>query len=73
MEKYRHVPRPKEAQADNEMRITSQGAIENYIQYAATILLEKKKPDLIIKSTGNAIPKAVILAEALKRRIKGLY
>ena len=63
----------EETYTDNEVRITSQGVISNYILYAATILLEKKQPELIIKSTGNAIPKAVILAETLKRRIKGLH
>ncbi|CAD2104424.1 DNA/RNA-binding protein Alba 1, putative [Plasmodium vinckei brucechwatti] len=58
---------------EDEMRITSTGRMTNYVNYGAKILGEEDKKSLKIKATGNAIGKAVTLAEIIKRRFKGLH
>lgn len=58
---------------EDEMRITSTGRMINYVNYAAKLLGEEEKKSIKIKATGNAIAKAVTLAEVVKRRFKGLH
>jgi len=73
MEKYRKVPREKTIIKEDEIRVTSGGRLPNYIAYAAKIFYEQKKNAVVVKATGNAIARAVTLAEILKRRIPGLH
>ncbi|KAL0907003.1 hypothetical protein M5K25_025538 [Dendrobium thyrsiflorum] len=75
MDRYQRVekPRPESAINENEIRITSQGLIRNYISYATSLLQEKRAREIALKAMGQAINKAVALAEILKNRIPGLH
>ncbi|KAK3009677.1 hypothetical protein RJ639_013666 [Escallonia herrerae] len=75
MDRYQRVERrrPEEPIGDNEMRITAQGLIRNYITYATTLLQEKQAKEIVLKAMGQAISKTVAITEILKKRIPGLY
>lgn len=75
MDRYQRVekPRPEEPINENEIRITAQGLIRNYISYATTLLQEKQAREIILKAMGQAISKTVVIAEIIKKRIPGLY
>ncbi|CAD5191595.1 unnamed protein product [Musa acuminata subsp. malaccensis] len=75
MDRYQRVekPRPESAIDENEIRITSQGLIRNYVSYATSLLEEKRVREIVIKAMGQAISKAVTIAEIIKKRIPGLY
>eukprot|EP00916_Digyalum_oweni_P023644 GHVL01039225.1.p1 GENE.GHVL01039225.1~~GHVL01039225.1.p1 ORF type:complete len:240 (-),score=68.23 GHVL01039225.1:100-819(-) len=73
MEKYRAVPRPKATVGDMEIRVSSRGRIGTFVDYATRVLNEVNNDHVIIRSTGNAISRAVLVAEMLKRRVDGLY
>jgi len=75
MDKYRRVPKQKETEAkpDNEIRVTAVGSVSAYVSFAAKVFNEMSKDDLVVKATGNALAKAVTLAEVIKRRFKGLH
>ena len=47
--------------------------VSSYITYAGKIFNELSKDTMVIKATGNALPKAVQVAEVIKRRFKGLH
>ncbi len=53
--------------------MTSKGQIKKYLGYALRILTKTDMRDLIIKATGNAIVKALILIEIVKRRVGDLH
>lgn len=59
--------------AENEIRITSQGRMRNYITYAMTLLQEKEADQIVFKAMGRAINKAVTIVELIKRRVVGLH
>eukprot|EP00026_Physarum_polycephalum_P009305 Phypoly_transcript_09423.p1 GENE.Phypoly_transcript_09423~~Phypoly_transcript_09423.p1 ORF type:complete len:328 (+),score=51.45 Phypoly_transcript_09423:194-1177(+) len=79
MDKYRRVEKPKSDLTDireNEVRITTQGKMRNYISYATNLLSEqgeKQASEIILKAMGRAINKTVTIAEIIKRRIQGLH
>ncbi|XP_038888002.1 protein FAM98A-like isoform X3 [Benincasa hispida] len=75
MDRYQKVekPKPESPINENEIRITSQGAIRNYITYASTLLQEKRVREIVLKAMGQAISKAVAIAEILKKRISRLH
>uniref|UniRef100_A0A5B7ATY0 DNA/RNA-binding protein Alba-like domain-containing protein n=1 Tax=Davidia involucrata TaxID=16924 RepID=A0A5B7ATY0_DAVIN len=75
MDRYQRVekPRPEEPINENEIRITAQGLIRNYISYAASLLQEKRAREIVLKAMGQAISKTVAIAEIIKKRIPGLY
>jgi len=77
MEKYKRVEKnkqPEEAISENEIRITTQGKMRNYISYATNLFgPEKKQTVIVLKAMGRAINKTVTVAEILKRRIAGLH
>jgi DNA-binding protein len=52
---------------ENEIRIAAKGEIRNYVNYAKKTL--EKHAELKISATGNAISKALILIEVVKREI----
>eukprot|EP01067_Filipodium_phascolosomae_P008628 Filipodium_phascolosomae@DN7403_c0_g1_i1.p1 len=72
MEKYRLVPKAKELVGEHEIRVSSAGRIAAYISYAFR-LFEQDKQEITVTATGNAIPRAVVVVELLKRRIPGLH
>nr|XP_029118316.1 5'-3' exoribonuclease 2 isoform X1 [Elaeis guineensis] len=75
MDRYQRVekPRAEEPINENEIRITAQGRIRNYITYATTLLQEKGSEKIVLKAMGRAINKTVMIAELIKRRIVGLH
>ncbi|XP_035538572.1 5'-3' exoribonuclease 2-like [Juglans regia] len=56
----------------NEIRITSQGRMRNYITYAMSLLQEKDLSEIVFKAMGRAINKTVTIVELIKR-IVGLH
>ncbi|KAK6939308.1 DNA/RNA-binding protein Alba-like, partial [Dillenia turbinata] len=75
MDRYQRVEKPRaETPIDeNEIRITSQGRMRNYITYAMTLLQEKGSNEVVFKAMGRAINKTVTIVELIKRRIVGLH
>ncbi|CAK9323618.1 unnamed protein product [Citrullus colocynthis] len=75
MDRYQKVekPKPESPINENEIRITSQGAIRNYITYASTLLQDKRVKEIVLKAMGQAISKAVAIAEILKKRTPRLH
>jgi len=78
MDKYRREEKPKSELSDikeNEIRITTQGKMRNYITYATNLLTEPTKPavEIVLKAMGRAINKTVTIAEIIKRRVGGLH
>ncbi|KAG2716819.1 hypothetical protein I3760_03G145300 [Carya illinoinensis] len=75
MDRYQRVqkPKPESPINENEIRITTQGAIRNYISYATTLLQEKRVREIVLKAMGQAISKTVAIAEILKKRIPRLH
>eukprot|EP01121_Diplochlamys_sp_Union-15-3_P021154 TRINITY_DN846_c0_g1_i2.p1 TRINITY_DN846_c0_g1~~TRINITY_DN846_c0_g1_i2.p1 ORF type:complete len:241 (-),score=47.92 TRINITY_DN846_c0_g1_i2:60-782(-) len=75
MEKYKRVEKqkPQEKIEENEIRITMQGKMRNYITYATNLLIEKKHSKINLRAMGRAINKTVTIAEIIKRRIPGLH
>ena len=59
--------------AENEIRVAAKGAIKNYLGYAFRILNKTDHRSLTIRATGNAIVKALILIELVKRRVGELH
>ncbi|XP_039011865.1 guanyl-specific ribonuclease pgl-1-like [Hibiscus syriacus] len=75
MDRYQRMEKPRAEIpiSDNEIRITTQGRIRNYMTYAATLLLEKGSNEIVLKAMGRAINKTVMIAELIKRRISDLH
>ncbi|KAJ0086769.1 hypothetical protein Patl1_08019 [Pistacia atlantica] len=88
MDRYQRVEKPKAGTPinENEIRITTQGRMRNYITYATTLLQEKGSDEIALKAMGRAINKTVMIAELIKvvqvfiiisfpfqRRIVGLH
>ncbi|CAN4090942.1 unnamed protein product [Withania somnifera] len=75
MDRYQKVekPRPEEPIKENEIRVTAQGLIRNYISYATTLLQEERTKEIVLKAMGQAISKTVAIAEIIKKRVPGLY
>ena len=56
------------------MRVAVAGKVSSYLGYAFRILKkESEHKSLTIRATGNAIVKALILIELVKRRIGDLH
>ncbi|XVF21411.1 hypothetical protein REPUB_Repub12eG0088200 [Reevesia pubescens] len=75
MDRYQKVEKPKAESPinENEIRITSQGAIRNYINYAIALLQDKRVKEIVLKAMGQAISKTVAIAEIIKKRIPRLH
>ncbi|KAG4200006.1 hypothetical protein ERO13_A05G184000v2 [Gossypium hirsutum] len=75
MDRYQRVEKPKAVTPidENEIRVTSQGRMRNYITYAMTLLQEMGSNQIIFKAMGRAISKTVTTVELLKKRIVGLH
>ncbi|XP_019414044.1 PREDICTED: glycine-rich cell wall structural protein 1.0-like isoform X4 [Lupinus angustifolius] len=75
MDRYQKVekPKPESPINQNEIRITTQGAIRNYITYATSLLQEKNATEIVLKAMGQAISKTVAIAEIFKKRIPQLH
>ncbi|KAI4365739.1 hypothetical protein MLD38_021701 [Melastoma candidum] len=75
MERYQRVEKAKEDVPinENEIRITSQGLVRNYISYSSSLLQERHVPEIVLKAMGQAISKTVAIAEIIKKRMPRLY
>ncbi|CAL5353529.1 unnamed protein product [Camellia sinensis] len=75
MDRYQKVekPKPETPINENEIRITAQGLVRNYISYATNLLQEKRGREIVLKAMGQAISKTVAIAEIIKRRIPQLH
>ncbi|CAN4101297.1 unnamed protein product [Withania somnifera] len=75
MDRYQKVEKPKAELPinENEIRITSQGLVRNYITYATTLLQERSGKEIVLKAMGQAISKTVAIAEIIKRRLPRLH
>ncbi|KAG6517863.1 hypothetical protein ZIOFF_021262 [Zingiber officinale] len=88
MDRYQRVEKPREETPinENEIRITAQGRMRNYISYATSLLQEKGSNEIVLKAMGKAISKTVMIVELIKceflnflpimmmqRRIVGLH
>ncbi|OMO50451.1 DNA/RNA-binding protein Alba-like protein [Corchorus capsularis] len=75
MDRYQKVekPKPEAPINENEIRITSQGAIRSYINYAIALLQDKHVKEIVLKAMGQAISKTVAIAEIIKKRIPRLH
>ncbi|KAI4345141.1 hypothetical protein L6164_012296 [Bauhinia variegata] len=75
MDRYQRVEKPRAETPinENEIRITTQGRMRNYITYATTLLQEKGSEEIVLKAMGRAINKTVMIVELIKRRIVGLH
>lgn len=73
--KYRRVPNDEEREEKpiNEIRVSNRFSPSSYIVSTAKLFLEGKHETVVIKATGNAIHRAIMVAEVIRRRIKGLY
>ena len=73
MEKYRRVFKEQDPPKDGEIRVTTQGRVNFYVSYATRLLIEGDATEFLITATGQALSKAVQVAEVVKRRIPNLH
>ncbi|KAL8139116.1 hypothetical protein V2J09_005117 [Rumex salicifolius] len=75
MDRYQRVekPKPETPINENEIRVTSQGVVRNYINYATSLLQDKQEKEIVLKAMGQAISKTVAIAEIIKKRIPRLH
>ncbi|XP_075491658.1 uncharacterized protein LOC142529863, partial [Primulina tabacum] len=66
-------PKPESLVNENEIRITSQGLVRNYISYATSLIQERRVKEIVLKAMGQAINKTVAIAEIIKRRMPRLH
>jgi DNA-binding protein len=70
-------PRPgkenEKSTPENEIMVAAKGHIKNYLGYAFRILNKTDHRKLTIRATGNAIVKALILIELVKRKVGEIY
>jgi DNA-binding protein len=59
--------------AENEIMVAAKGKIKSYLGYAFRILNKTGYRQLIIKATGNAIVKALILVELIKKKVGEIH
>merc|ERR1712176_121924 len=55
------------------MRVTAKGRLGAYVTYGMRLFQEKNLEEITVRATGAALTSAVLVAETLKRRIKGLH
>ena len=59
--------------AENEIMVAAKGKIKSYLGYAFRILNKTDYRQLKIKATGNAIVKALILVELIKKKVGEIH
>eukprot|EP01017_Pseudomicrothorax_dubius_P034248 TRINITY_DN4673_c0_g1_i1.p1 TRINITY_DN4673_c0_g1~~TRINITY_DN4673_c0_g1_i1.p1 ORF type:complete len:313 (+),score=121.39 TRINITY_DN4673_c0_g1_i1:22-960(+) len=75
-DKYERVKRARgeeEKAPENEIRVMAERKVSTYIKYALDLLKTKNADTVIVKASGNAIPRACLMAEIIRRRVKGLH
>ena len=72
-EKYRKVRNTPEKAPDNEVRITKNKPLRNYVTYVLSQFRERNAVEVTLRSMGNTMDKIISVAEIVKYRVKGLY
>jgi DNA-binding protein len=75
-DKYVRVEEHEEDQSakpDHEIRLTLKRREGVYLNRAYHLFFDEKKDLVLIKAAENAIPRAIKVAEVLKKRIPGLH
>lgn len=72
-EKYRKVRNQTERAPDNEVRITKNKPLRNYVTYVLSQFRERNATEVTLRSMGNTMDKIISVAEIVKYRVKGLY
>ena len=73
MQGYKKVQKETTKTNDNEIRVTAKGQIKKYLGYALSAFNKREMESIEIRGTGNAIVKALILIELVKRRVGDLH
>ena len=81
MESYTKVQKPKEENQRNEIKVAVNGAINKSFRYALKVLNEKVSDtdntptfdQIVVRASGNAIRKAIMLVEDIKNKHGNLY
>ena len=73
MEKYRKVRPDRENLPEHIIRVNRRTKPSIYVEKIQQLLTETKTPEIIISSMGDAISKAVTVAEIVKHRVKGVH
>ena len=73
LDKYTRISKNTGNISENEIRVKSSKDTKFYVGYALHMVEKSNTDSIIIKATGNAIPKAVNVVEILKRRIEGIH
>lgn len=71
---YIRLPKLKSesSELNSVINIKSNGSTKKYIAYGAKLLINEKFSRISLKASGNAINKALITADVLMKKIKGL-
>jgi DNA-binding protein len=72
-ERKQHRNKDGKETPENEIRVKAKGQIQDNLRYAFRILNKTDFTFLKISATGNAIVKALILIELVKRRVGNLH
>jgi len=74
LKNYIRLPKLKIANSEPNqiINIKSTGSAKKYIAYGAKLLINEKFSQISLKASGNAINKALITADVLMNKIKGL-
>ena len=72
LDKYTRISKNTGNMEQNEIRVKTTKDTKFYVGYALH-MLDKNLDQIVVKATGNAIPKAVNVVEILKRRVEGLH
>ncbi|KAI5081986.1 hypothetical protein GOP47_0001729 [Adiantum capillus-veneris] len=77
MESYKRVASTRTAAPpslkENEIRITAQGLSGSYVSYATSLFQDNNVTEVVLTAMGRVTSKAVLVAEILKKRIRGLH
>jgi ribonucleases P/MRP protein subunit RPP25 len=73
LEGFTKVEKEKIQTEKNEIRVTAKGEIRSKFRYAQLLFEKEGHKTIEIRGTGNAIVKALILIEMIKRRIGNLH
>ncbi|MCO5584261.1 hypothetical protein L7F22_038185 [Adiantum nelumboides] len=77
MESYKRVASTRTATPpslkENEIRITAQGLSGSYVSYATSLFQDNNVTEVVLTAMGRVISKAVLVAEILKKRVRGLH
>lgn len=64
--------KPQQQELVDTINIKSTGSTKKYIAYAVKLLINEKFPTIYLKASGNAVNRALITADILRKKIKGL-